>query len=339
MKLNEHFKVFDGNISLNPVREEKINSALSNWENKLKSNEAIKDIFNDFYTQGSYSTKTVIRPQNGNEFDIDTILVLNLEEEKKPKEVIKFISDTLRGYEKFKDRIIQKDRCVRVKYAGEFHVDIVPVKPSVEEHVLIPCKSEDEWKETNPAGFKKWCNGKNKDSNYKLVPVTKIVKYWRDNFVGKDTAPKSILLTAIIGNHIVGCSSVAESLVLTLESIVKNLDDFLNDDNEPYVINPSLESENLARDWDKGKFDIFKNKLEKFAKESRTALNDDNITSIEKWQVIFGSDKFPSELPEEAKTAEQIAAGAVYVSKIGALNSSVGKKIVEHRFFGVSDIE
>lgn len=335
MKLNDHFKQFVGNISLNPTREDRINSALSSWEDKLKSNDKLKDIFKDFYPQGSYATKTVIRPQNSNEFDIDTVLVLDLDDKIKPKQCIKFIVDILKEYEVFKDKIIPKERCVRIDYSGEFHMDIVPVKVTGKEYVLIPCKSEDEWKKTNPKGFKKWCEAINKESIYKFAPITRIIKFWRDVYVGKDTAPKSILLTTIVGKNIVGCNSIAESLVLTLENIVDNLDDILNDEGVPYVANPSLKGENLARDWNRTSYDIFKKKIEKFSKDTRDALNEkDETKSIEKWQEIFGSSKFQSTLPYESKVAEQVAVGSAFVSKLGTLNETVGKKVPDHRFFG-----
>lgn len=334
MKLNDYFKVFDSNISLNPTRKDRIESAFETWKANFKDNEELKEIFKDFYKQGSYATDTAIRPQNSNEFDVDSILVLDLEENKKPKETLTFVADVLKSYEAYKDKVTVKDRCVRINYAGDFHMDIVPAKPTDGEHVLIACKSEDEWQETNPLGFKNWFVEKHAEASYKLSPVTRAIKYWRDYSVGKDTAPKSILLTTLIAKHINGCNSVAESIVLTLESLVDNIDDILGEDGEPFVENPSLEGENLARDWSRSKFDIFKKKLSKFASDSRAALDEkDSDDSIKMWRDIFGN-KFPEELPEEANSAENIKKGTVLVNSAGTLNAVKGKRIPEHRFFG-----
>ncbi|OOM05692.1 SMODS domain-containing nucleotidyltransferase [Clostridium saccharobutylicum] len=333
MKLEQHFKKLDSEISLNPTRQQRIESAYSNWKGIFEIHEDTKEIFVEFYEQGSYSTNTAIKPQNSSEFDIDAVLLLKLDEEMKPKETLQLIKNVIESYDNYKGKAKVKDRCVRIDYAGDFHMDVVPAKPTEAEHICIPCKSDDEWQETNPKGFRDWFNEKHSDANYKLSITVRIVKYWRDLKVGKDTAPKSILLSTLLANQIVPCNSTAETLVLTLENLVQNLDLILNDEDEPYVENPSLENENLARDWDKSKYDIFKKKLEKFAVDARAALDEkDKDESIRLWRLIFDS-KFPKELPEE-ETAKAIIDGKILVNSAGTLNSIEGISIPKHRFYG-----
>lgn len=333
MKLNDHFKSFVANISLNPTREDRINSALSAWENIFKDDDEIKSYYKKFYKQGSYATGTAIIPTGSNEFDVDTVLLLDIGDKYDAKGLIDFVYNRMKTKETYKDKLIKKDRCIRVNYVGDFHMDIVPAKPSEGEHIFISNKSTNEWVETNPEGFIRWFKDKNCENNYKLVNATKIIKFWRDNKVGKDTAPKSILLTALIGNYIQSESSDAETLVLTLENMVDKIDEILVN-GEPYVENPSLDGENLARDWDKNKYDIFKTKLEKFAKDAREALDEeDKDESIKKWQGIFG-DKFPSELSEAKNFSEKVRAGNVVVGTDGLLNTNNGQHIPPHRFYG-----
>ncbi len=333
MKLNDYFKSFVGNISLNPTREDRINSALSTWEDIFKNDDEIKTYFKDFFKQGSYATGTAIIPTGSNEFDIDTVLLLDIGDKYDAKGMIDFVYNRMKTKEAYKDKLIKKERCVRVNYIGDFHMDIVPAKPTEGEHILISSKSDNEWVKTNPEGFVKWFKNKNSQNNYNLVNATKIIKYWRDNKVGNNTAPKSILLTTLIGEHIKAANSDAETLVLTLENMVSKLDDILVD-NEPYVENPSLKGENLARDWDKSKYDIFKNKLEKFSTDARAALDeDDKDKSIKKWQDIFGN-KFPAELSEASDFSEKVRNGSVLVGSNGTLNGNSGQNIPPHRFYG-----
>ncbi|HBJ2623059.1 TPA: hypothetical protein LA827_002844 [Clostridium botulinum] len=336
MKLQKYFEKFDSEIGLNPTREQRIDSAYETWNNNFKDHEKLQEIFNDFYQQGSYATKTAIKPQNSSEFDIDAVLLLNLDHDKKPKETLQLIKDVIKSYSSYKGKCKIKERCVRIDYAGDFHMDIVAAKLSGDEHILIPCKSDDEWQETNPKGFKNWFNEKHADASYKLSRIVRIVKYWRDLKVGKDTAPKSILLSTLLANNIVTSNSISETLVLTLESLVENIDSILDDNGQPYVENPSLAGENLARDWDKDKYDIFKTKLEKFAVNARAALDEtDKDESIKQWRNIFDT-KFPNELPE-VEEAKAITAGKVFVNAVGTLNTTEGKVIPQHRFYG--DIE
>lgn len=274
MKLDDHFKEFIGNISLNSSREERISNAISAWKNNFKSDEEIKPRFVEFYEQGSYATKTAVRPQNSNEFDVDVVLVVELDNQTTPKSALQWLGDRMKQKEAYKDKIKVRDRCVRVNYAGDFHLDVVLAKPYEGDSILIPSKREDSWVVTNPKGFKKWCSKVQAESNGKFIVVTKILKYWRDIKVGTETAPKSILLTTLIGNHVVGKNSVAESLVETLKSLVDNIDSAIQDDGAVYVENPSQPDENLARDWDIDKFTVFKNKLTKLKNDAVAALDE-----------------------------------------------------------------
>ncbi|XZL28673.1 SMODS domain-containing nucleotidyltransferase [Clostridium perfringens] len=333
MKLEKYFKKFDSEIGLNPTRKQRIESAYETWKENFKDHDDLKYIFEDFYQQGSYATNTAIKPQNSSEFDIDAVILLNLADDKQPKETLQLIKNIIESYSTYKGKVKIKDRCVRIDYAGEFHMDIVPAKTSNDEYILIPCKTDDEWQETNPKGFKNWFNDKHAEASYKLSIIVRIVKYWRDIKVGKNTAPKSILLSTLLANSIIPSNSIAETLVLTLENLIENIDLILDSDGQPYVENPSLTGENLARDWSKDKFDIFKAKLEKFAVDARTALNEESKSeSIKQWRNIFDT-KFPKELPEE-KLANDISTGKVLVNSSGTLNTTQGKVIPNHRFYG-----
>lgn len=333
MVLNDHFKDFLGKISLNPARVDRIESAITTWTKLLQEDEEISPLFNSFYTQGSYASKTATKPQNNKEFDVDTVLVLNLDSEKDAKESLNWLTERIKTFKAYADKVIPKDRCVRINYAGDFHMDIVLAKPTTGQSIMIPSKKLAEWIETNPVGFKDWCNTKNLWSADLFSRVTKMIKYWRDTRVGKDTAPKSIMLTTLIGTHFVYRSSDAESLVDTLDAMVTNLESIVQEDDSIYVENPSLVTENLARDWDKSKYDIFKTKLEKFSKAAKEALDESNEEeSIRKWNEIF--DDFPTNLSEAANVASQIAKGTVLVSSAGALNTTQGIAIASHRFFG-----
>ncbi len=164
MKLNDHFKKFVANISLNPARVSRIESAIKNWETKFKEDEELKDKFVDYYTQGSYSTNTGIRPKNNEEFDVDVVLVLDIGEIDDPKVILHWIKDRIKSHKEFKNRVKAKDRCVRIDYAEDFHVDVVPAFVD-RDYIKIPSKKEGEWTKTNPVGFKEWCNDINDETD------------------------------------------------------------------------------------------------------------------------------------------------------------------------------
>jgi hypothetical protein len=339
LKLNNHFKQFVANISLNPTRVEKIDSAVRNWKKKFKEDEEINEIFIDYYTQGSYSTDTGVRPKSGEEFDVDVVLVMDIDEEDDPKDILHHIKDRIKSHKEFEDRVKAKDRCVRIEYSNEFHVDVVPAF-EFGTSIKIPSKREKEWTETNPAGFKDWCDDINNKSDNYFSKVAKILKHWRDNNVGKETAPKSILLTTLTGNAFTKKSSIAETLVETLDNMILDIENLLfwlsEDDDVPFVKNPSLQEENLARNWTKLKAKRFLNKLKSLKVSCQEAMDEtDKDKSIEKWQDIFGDNYFPSELSEAKAMANTIQKGSVFVSSTGALNKDSGVLIKDHRFYGI----
>lgn len=338
MKLNDHFRKFVGNISLNPTRVDKIDSAVRNWHNKFKEDDEIKDKFISYYTQGSYSTDTGVRPKSEEEFDVDVVLVLEVGESDEPKDILQWIKDRIKSYSGFEDRAKAKERCVRIDYAQEFHVDVVP-SFQYENHIKIPSKKEGEWTETNPAGFTEWCNNINDTSDKYFSHTVKMLKHWRDENVGKETAPKSILLTALVGNTHTKKPSIAETLVETLKLMIDDLDflvsELENDEDVPWVENPSLEGENLARNWTKVKVQRFLKKLTTLRDDCQDALDEENKDeSIRKWQAIFGSSDFPSSLGETENMARNIASGAILVNPTGQLNKVHGTTLKDHRFYG-----
>jgi len=333
MKLNDHFKKFIGKISLNPTREERIKNALSNWEDKFSNDEEIEDKYIDFFPQGSYSTNTTIKPKEKDEYDIDAVLLLEIDENEAPKDILYLIRDRIVKYKDFEDKAKVKDRCIRINYADDFHVDIVPALPH-NEIIKIPTKKDQKWTETNPAGFAEWCNDIDKNTDGHFSKVVKIFKHWRDLKVGKNTAPKSILLTTLIGHSMEKKPSIAESLVETLGNIVAYLED-LSDNDVIFVENPSLFQENIARDWDHEKANRFLRKIEALYSDAEEALHEkDKESSIEKWKNIFGEIYFPSDLGEGKNMADKVRNGEMKVNSTGQLNTQSGTKVKDHRFYG-----
>lgn len=121
--------------------------------------------------------------------------------------------------------------------------------------------------------------------------------------------------------------------------MIQDIDDLLfwlsEDDDVPFVRNPSLQDENLARNWTKLKAQRYLNKLKSLKESCKEALDEsDKDKSIEKWQDIFGKNYFPSELGEAKAMANTIQKGSAFVSSTGVLNKDSGIPIKDHRFYG-----
>ncbi|MDD5530694.1 MAG: hypothetical protein PHX21_11820 [bacterium] len=308
MKCENNFKKFDENISLDDTRLKKINDARSAFEtfisNDSKENTdeiGTTDLFLEAFLQGSCATKTCTKPATDEEeFDVDIVLSLNLKKltdglnkpDSSPKKVVEWLEKRLKTNDNYKDKIKElKQRCVRISYKGDFHVDIVPVTPiDGKDGILwIPDKLEG-WDKTNPKGFISWCNDREKISGGYFKHIVKYLKWWRSAIAPDKANVNSILLATLIGNHIMNGNSYAETLVNTMESLNLWLQGCLS---TPEINNPSLDTENLARDWSQSDFDLFKKYFDLATKNSRAALNETDLTkSIELWRTVFG-DNFP----------------------------------------------
>lgn len=110
----------------------------------------------DKIPQGSWAHRTIIKPEPEHEYDADVLLQMNAEPEwaeTKSKYLTQLGAALARvGYEEREVRT----RCVRVTYANDCHVDLVPYVHIGSEQYRIVDKRRGEWEETNPQGFTQW---------------------------------------------------------------------------------------------------------------------------------------------------------------------------------------
>jgi len=344
VKINDHFNRFHSEIGLDPTRKARIDSAYSNLESFVWSDEEISGIAYEVFKQGSYVIGTAVKPLKSNqEFDVDVVLALDVDalsrDQRSPKRVIEWLADRLRENSPYKGKVQQRDRCVRLRYAGDFHVDIVPADcpGNINGILLIPDREAKNWNQTHPKGYMGWCDRIQDASNDKFTRVVKMLKWWRNLKFGKDSGPRSMVLTTLVGNHIPsGCSSDAEALVLTMESMNAYLSSSYL---VPVIPNPSLANENLARDWTQEQFELLKERFQAATEKARKAYEEqDKDQSISLWQELFGG-AFPKLTAEEAKRMEAIArAGTGYVTSKGRVTSEkpgeVHRRVPPHKYYG-----
>ena len=144
---NEFFK----NIKLSDSNKSKLIDARNAIRNRIKDyfKDTLKEKSPLFHEQGSFSIGTVVTPLDG-EFDIDLGAYLqNLPQDNwpSPDTVHKWIFKAVEGHtnEAPKD----KRTCVRLIYAGKYHVDL-PIYNSSSENSFLAEKGEKGWHGSNP---------------------------------------------------------------------------------------------------------------------------------------------------------------------------------------------
>lgn len=246
--------------------------AVGSWLNKPGSLLAAADPL--IYPQGSIAIGTATKPVGRDEFDLDLVCQLQASAETSPATLKHAIGQRLRENAVYRERLEEKNRCWRIVYAGEFHMDILPGRHdprfTTGTALLIPDKELAAWKETDPKGYAAWfaercrlsvstSTGLRADveapppsphtsTKTPLQLAVQILKRHRDLCLGADEdAPISIIITTLAATAYVGQDSVYE----TLQYLITRMPSFIENDaaGNPLVRNPVNPLENFADKW------------------------------------------------------------------------------------------
>lgn len=262
------------------------------------------------YPQGSFRIRTTAKPYKRNEFDLDFVVHLDFLTGKNydPLEVLDQLERRLREHETYKGMIERKNRCIRITYANDFHMDIMVGCQETyyeQQRLIVPdCKTKS-WTASNPIGYGDWFTGKAElkaemrdvllkaynarnleirlSENLPVEPAyefklpleraVQIIKRRRDVYFynRSDQATASIILTTLAAEAYQGELSVFETMdriITYIEQKPRNWYGRI----EPFVVpNPANPVENFSEKWftDRSLFDAFID----FVKDTRQVWN------------------------------------------------------------------
>lgn len=226
------------------------------------------------YPQGSFRIGTTVKPLKEEEYDLDIVCELGLAwTHIDPDGVLKALELELKANKVYAPILERKNRCVRLNYANEFHMDILPACPNgtyeKDGNVKVPDRAAHEWKDSNPKGFAAWFNGRSEqirtfaakadmqplppaESAERKLPLKRAVQLMKRHRdvafkANSDYAPISIVLSTLAGWHYEGEMSVAGGLTRILERIVASLPP---PGQRLIVLNPTNPNEDLSERWD-----------------------------------------------------------------------------------------
>jgi hypothetical protein len=235
----------------------------------------------EIFPQGSLALDTTNKPIWQNEFDLDLVCLMHAAHERYcPARVYDFLHKRIMDHGTYRKIASCMPRCIRLNYAGDFHLDIVPgvtdskCKPG-ETCIFIPDRPLKEWRSSNPTGYVVWFDeqaarrmlvenyqrfSSQEKANVRplrepdpiyLKPPLKIAiqlwKRWRDvAFKGRmSLAPSSIVLTTLGGQLYRGENHPTDALSTILR------DTCAWADQEPIRLqNPANEQEWITDRWD-----------------------------------------------------------------------------------------
>lgn len=333
MKLLEYFAQFlSDTVNLNQSRLDDLDSRVDRVMNALKEADDLEGRVLDSIPQGSWAHRTIIRPASGLEFDADFLLQLsedvawNLD----PRKYSGAVSSALGDHGTYGTMSATKDRCVRVTYANDCHIDVVPYVILSSGREVIVNRATNEFEDTNPVGFTEWLQEKDDLTGSDLRKAIRLLKYLRD---ARDAFKiKSVLLTTLVGNVVDAWRAYDPDyygdVPTTLLHLVENLDAWLQlRPLKPSIGDPSCPSTTFDHRWNDKQYKSFRDSVHDLAPKIRTAYDASGVeTSVAAWQSVFGA-SFPTAL-----AARPVTDSAVMVDKGVRPDRAPNERFIEEMF-------
>jgi hypothetical protein len=275
--------------------------------------------------QGSWAQRTIINPPKDVEFDADFMLELEEMDGWSPADYNRAAHQALADHAVYGSMVEAKNRCVRVTYANDMHVDVVPYVNLEDggEHIINA--ETDEWEANDSDGFTKWMKEKDDIANGNMRRVIRLLKYLRDHCDWYDETV-SIILTTVVGNTIdeakvLDNADCYANVPLTLGRVVADLSDWAK--ANPTI--PTVEANDgttFEHRWEDHQYQQFRTDIQALNTKIAAALKEtDEAQSLALWRDLFGtgfksttstagqSTKFPSTGAGAAAAATGVAAG------------------------------
>jgi hypothetical protein len=230
------------------------------------------------FPQGSLRIGTTVKPRGRDEFDLDLVCLLlaNYNDFPDPVVLLDLVEERFSSSEVYKNMFERKNRCIRINYANQFHMDILPacpvhgLGPYGEHCVVVPDCALKDWKHSNPKGYAHWFETTAEAAVAKLrrniepMPAqeayddlatlkraVQLIKRFRDISLAdlpENRRPVSIVITTLAALNYRGASSVTDTVTEVLTGVANMIE--WSGSQRLVVKNPTNENEDLSERWD-----------------------------------------------------------------------------------------
>lgn len=298
MKLVNAFDEFlSGTVNLPASKLDSLAASVDAVYSALRGDEEMPVAVLRKIPQGSWAHKTIINPRREREFDADFILELeeNPAWDRDPRRYRAAVLASLQRHHRYGPMVPSaKCRCVRLTYAGDFHLDIVPFVRRAGTGGGIVNNDDNTWELADPTGFTDWFDTKNRTTGGDLRRVMRILKYIRD---GSDWAgTRSVLLMILVGQRVdaaklFGDPGYYADIPTSLVHLLEDLDAYLwPQPIKPAIPDPAGSGTNFDHRWNQETYARLRERIHSYAGLARSALDeiDDSERSLGLWQELLG---------------------------------------------------
>ncbi|AFZ33580.1 MULTISPECIES: cyclic GMP-AMP synthase DncV-like nucleotidyltransferase [Cyanophyceae] len=286
------FLEFNSIIELKPNHKAFLRTSRDAVRDRIRSyfKEKANGFFPKFHGQGSFMMNIIILPSDG-EFDIDDGIYFLVDKEPiySVDTFHRWICEAVDGHTK--QEPIDKQTCIRVVYAGQYHLDL-PIYYIIKgQYPRLAHKSKG-WIESDPREFIKWFQDKTDDKR-QLRRVVRYLKAWSDYKAG--SLPSGLILSILATRNIHFNARDDIALYNTLIGIKNSLALSFT------CYRPTTPTyEDLLQNYSQTDKNYFKSQLISLIRSAEKALDDKTSlkNACKEWQKHFG-DRFPCHLAED----------------------------------------
>ncbi len=334
------------------LAEERYKS-VGNWLHEKDSN--LSQFSPDIYPQGSLRIGTTVKPLIHQEFDLDLVCELHLDwQQYNPINILNMVEQRLRLNSKYAPLVERKNRCIRLNYANEFHMDILPGAPNLQKGngcLKVPDREAKEWKDSNPKGYAKWFEDQTIEyyeilakrleplprpekalDKAPLKRAVQLFKRFRDISFQKNPkiAPISIVLTTLVAESYRSQFSVNDTISAALNDIIQRIPPV---GHRLVVLNPTNCDEDLSERWEDDpelykKFVEWINDFSRLWLELNVTKGIQNVSKL--LEKMFGETVTMEAFREQAEIIEKARKENVLSVSLptGLITSNFGTKII-----------
>ncbi len=356
-------------IQLDNSRYDRIKKHYEAVKNWIEDDEIFFKPFKyDVYPHGSVRISTTVKPIGRDEFDLDIAIHLKAEwNSHTPARIYQELKRRLEENETYKAMLEPKNRCLRLNYSGDFHMDILPgiqEHPSDGNKLKVPDRELGTWVSSNPRGYANWFMQRTnlvkeslleKAFNAEHIPSdnfkykkplqrgVQLIKRYRDIYFQKDDTYKtsSIVLTTIAGQFYKGEDSIYDTVDGIITSIRTNISDT---SSRIKILNPVNSAEDFTDKWETEPlyYDAFKKFCDFLYNEWQKLKVENGVIEESKiLKGLFGDDLYGKAYARQTAQVENYrknnSLGVTRAGVLGAVSSAATKTtaaIKSNTFFG-----
>lgn len=303
-------------VNLDATRTASLHSRVTSVNSFIAGNEDLENVVtDDVIPQGSFAHKTIIRPYSSNDFDADVLVPMDEQDNWEPKDYTTALYDALQSSGRYRDKAILGKRCVKLDYAGDFHIDLVPVVTRDDGNTYITHRPRNEFIRQDPVAYTAWFEDSNRTTHGHLVRVVRLMKYLRDR---SSIQIPSVVLSALLAERVRSFAGVDDyaNVSSTLTSLIKALHEYIAPMRTPPWVDDRI-GQNLADRLTQSGFENLQSQVKSWSVLMTDALEADADESVDKWRKIFG-DSFGSSTRKASESDALLASAAGHYEKVPA---------------------